>query len=129
MTLYGEVAAQVGTVEAAESVYEALLPYRDQVAFNNGCSVLGSVERVLGLLATSLRRLDTAVDHLSRSYDVHTRMRAPVWQARSLLWWADALRRRGDAEGALELERRCLPLASVHGFTAIARTLEQRWAR
>src|SRR5205807_2350119 len=96
---YAEVAAHLGAVEAAASLYDKLLPYRDQIV-TSVLTVNGSVERILGVLAATLERWDAAHEHFSLAAEVHERIGAPLFLARTWMNWGRALTARGDQEGA-----------------------------
>jgi class 3 adenylate cyclase/tetratricopeptide (TPR) repeat protein len=58
-----------------------------------------SVAHHLGLLATTLGRLDEAGAYFARAADIHQRLGSPNWLARTRMEWASAILRGGDVEG------------------------------
>ena len=122
MSLIGEAIALIGDTKYAERTYERLLPYEGLVivvARAVGCN--GPVDRVLGLLARSMGRLDDAERHLRGGVEVATRMNDVPGMALCSLALAELLLERdaeGDRERALEL------LATVLGR---AREMGARW--
>src|SRR3954452_14721695 len=75
MSLMGEAIALIGDAGRATSVYEALLPYEGLVivvARAAGCN--GPVDRVLGLLAQTIGRMDDAERHVGNAVEISTRM-------------------------------------------------------
>ena len=75
MSLMGEAIALIGDEKRAAQAYEALLPYEGLVivvARAAGCN--GPVDRVLGLLAATLGRMDDAERHLGNGVEIATRM-------------------------------------------------------
>ncbi len=122
MSLIGEAIALVGDVDRAERAYDELLPYEGLVivvARAVGCN--GPVDRVLGLLAQVLGRLDDAERHLANSVEVATGMDDRPGMALCGLALAELLLARegdGDREFALKL------LSEVLGT---AREMGARW--
>ncbi len=122
MSLIGEAIAMVGDVERAQRAYDELLPYEGLVivvARAVGCN--GPVDRVLGLLAQVLGRLDDAERHLANSVEVATGMSDRPGMALCGLALAELLLARqgdGDREFALKL------LSEVLGT---AREMGARW--
>ena len=75
MSLLGEAIALIGDETRAPLAYEALLPYEGLtivVARAAGCN--GPVDRVLGMLAMTMGRLDDAERHLRNAVEISTRM-------------------------------------------------------
>jgi eukaryotic-like serine/threonine-protein kinase len=122
MSLMGEAIAMVGAREHAERVYEHLLPYEGLViVVARAAAVNGPVDRVLGLLAQTMGRLDDAERHLASAVEISRRMNDKPGVALSALAQAELLLERdreGDREQALEL------LAMVLGK---AREMGARW--
>ena len=75
MSLLGEAIALIGDERRAPLAYEALLPYEGLtivVARAAGCN--GPVDRVLGLLARTMGRMDDAERHLGNAVEIATGM-------------------------------------------------------
>jgi tetratricopeptide (TPR) repeat protein len=119
-----EVAARLGDQDSCALLYEKLLPFRDQLCYS-GITMLGTIERFLGLAATCTGRYEEAEDHFRRSASTCERIEAPTWLARTRHEWALMLLRRGgssDRETAESLLDKALDAASEFG----CRTLERR---
>src|SRR3954447_2093539 len=122
MSLMGEAIALIGDTERAPSVYEQLLPYEGLVivvARAAGCN--GPVDRVLGLLAQTIGRMDDAERHLGNAVEIATRMGDRPGMALSGLGLAEMLLARdesNDRELAQEM------LSTVLGT---AREMGARW--
>ena len=82
IVIYAEATAQIGDREAAAKLHELLAPYRGQIAFNSA-TVWGAVERHLGNLERVLGRVADAQRSLQRAAEVHERIGAPIWLART----------------------------------------------
>ena len=75
MSLIGEAIALIGDAERAARVYELLLPYEGlTIVVARAAACNGPVDRVLGLLAQTLGRLDDAERHLGNAVEIATRM-------------------------------------------------------
>jgi eukaryotic-like serine/threonine-protein kinase len=122
MSLIGEAIALTAATEHAERAYELLLPYEGLVVVvARAAACNGPVDRVLGLLAKLMGRLDDAERHLRNAVETATRMSDRPGMALSGVYLAETLLERGrdqDREGALEL------LADVLGN---AREMGARW--
>ncbi len=90
-------------------------------------TVTGSVERTLGVLAATLERWEDAEQHFAAAAEIHERLGAKLFLARTWLNWGGALLARGeeaDSERALDLIERATELAREHGSGAIVRDAE-----
>ena len=122
MSLLAEAIALIGDVDRAERAYDELLPYEGLaivVARAVGCN--GPVDRVLGLLAQLLGRVDEAERHLGNAVEIATRMGDRPGMALCGLGLAEMLLARdqsNDRELAQEM------LSTVLGT---AREMGARW--
>jgi len=102
-------------------LYDLLLPYQGRVA-RTGFSYSGAVDRSLGRLATVLGQYDTATAYLAAAQQIHERMGAPLFLART---WADqatlALARADTSESrfAHELVERGIELAQRYNAPGV----------
>ena len=87
-------------------------------------TVNGSVERILGVLAATIGRLDDAEHHLAAAAAVHEALGAPLFLARTWLNWGRAVHPT-DPDRARELLNRAAALADAHSGAAIAREAEE----
>jgi class 3 adenylate cyclase len=122
MSLIGEAIALVDATQHADRAYELLLPYEGLViVVARAAACNGPVDRVLGLLARTMGRLDDAERHLANGVEIAKRMSDRPAIALGALAWAELLLERdrdGDRERAVEL------LATVLGK---AREMGARW--
>jgi class 3 adenylate cyclase/tetratricopeptide (TPR) repeat protein len=117
------VAAHLGDPAAAAVLYDLLAPYSDRVA-GQGIVWTGAVAHYLGILARALGDLAAAEAHLARAADIHQRIGAPIWLARSRVEWAGVLLDRGGpakAERARSLLGEALTTARALGVDAVER--------
>ena len=130
MACLSETCAFLGDVRRAESLYELLLPYRDRLVllgFANGC--LGAVARHLGILAETRGLPEEAVRHLEAARELHARIGARPWLARTDYDLAGALARRGgpgDHDRAREAASNALASARELGALGLATRAEER---
>ena len=122
MSLLGEAIALIDDADRAASAYELLLPYSGLVivvARAVGCN--GPLDRVLGLLAKTLGRIDDAERHLGQAVELSTSMGDKPGMALSGVALAEILLERdgeGDRDRAMQL------LSDVLGT---AREMGARW--
>ncbi len=131
MSLIGEAIAMIDADQYAERAYELLLPYEGLVTVvARAAACNGPVDRVLGLLAQSMGRLDDAERHLGNAVEITTRMNDRPGMALCGLALAEVLLQRdreNDRELALELLSTVLSTAREMGARWIAdRALEDR---
>ncbi|MFZ0091613.1 MAG: tetratricopeptide repeat protein, partial [Solirubrobacteraceae bacterium] len=117
--LAAELAAALGEVDFAATLYDLMLPFADtNVVIGLGAACLGATNRYLGLLALSLERVADAVAHLRRAVRSNAQLGATIELARSQLDLARAL--DWTAEGR-ELAARAEATAAQRGLSAVAR--------
>ncbi|HEX5616505.1 MAG TPA: hypothetical protein VFZ83_15225 [Acidimicrobiia bacterium] len=115
-----DVVHALGATREAAALYDLLLPFRDRYVMVSRILVcLGSVEHALGVLATTLGRLDDADAHFARARERHEAYGAPLLVARTELARAGVLDARGDHEGARTTRDEIAALAIEHGWTAL----------
>jgi tetratricopeptide (TPR) repeat protein len=126
MARYAEIAARLGAVGPAAVIYEKLLPYRDQIV-TSIFTVTGSAERTLGVLAATLQRWDAAEQHFAAAAEMHERLGAKLFLARTWMNWSRMLLARGDAsdvQRARAMLEQAAELARQHGGAAVKRDAE-----
>jgi tetratricopeptide (TPR) repeat protein len=123
VTRSAAVSARLGDLPRAAQIYDQLLPYRDRIA-GQGIVWTGAVAHSLGLLAAALGRRSEAEGHFAHAVDVHTRLDAPAWLARTQLEQARMLRSRqdpGDADWARRLLSKALATARASALSRLER--------
>jgi tetratricopeptide (TPR) repeat protein len=123
MSLASEACARLGAASAAATLYERLAPYAGSHAVGLAEGSQGAVDRYLGLLASTLGRLDDAISHLSNGQRVNEAMGARPWVAHCQHDLADVLRQRdapGDRSRAAAHDRAAMATATQLGMTALA---------
>ena len=124
LVLYADAAAQSGSISAAESLYELLEPWADQVIATDSAGY-GHARMWLGALAHTLGRDGAAVEHLEFACRFHEDSGLLDWAAESHLWLARALARAGHTDAAREHARRALELAHAHGYGAVEKRVTE----
>jgi tetratricopeptide (TPR) repeat protein len=124
-----ETAALLVDRTRAATLYDLLLPYADHcVVIGYGLACWGSVSRYLGLLATTLGRWADAERHFTTALEVHERLGARAWVARTQYDLARLLMARaapGDREEARGLVARVLATAHELGMGRLADGVRQ----
>lgn len=107
---------------SAARLYEAGLPYARRVNSTRAVICFGSVSRVLGLLATTLGRLDEAVDLFDAAITLDRRIGATAFVLLDEVSLAAALaarRSQGDLQRAVSLLNDAEPHAEKLGMGAV----------
>ena len=114
IAVYADVTVRLGVTDWAERLFELLAPYHSQLATTGWGLSWGTASHHLGALATLLGRFDEAEAQFAAATDLHGRIGAPCWLARTRLEWARMLMRRGgpgDTGRARELLDQALATA------------------
>jgi class 3 adenylate cyclase len=123
LATFSEAAAQLQDREAAAALYEQLAPWSGQVTIN-GVTSWGAVDLYLGRLADTLDSRDRAERHLAAAEELHERIGAPTWLARTRYARAHLLLRGdgpGDARRAREAAGRAFATARELGLGRLER--------
>jgi class 3 adenylate cyclase/tetratricopeptide (TPR) repeat protein len=127
--LYGlvhdaEVCAAHRASGPALALYDRLAPWHAQLPTIPPVTNAGAVALYLGMLATVLDRFDDAETHFAEASEIHERLQAPYWIARTQLERARMLlARRGpdDSSRAAVLLDEVEATAHEYGFAALTR--------
>jgi len=107
--------------EAAQLLFRRLAPFADHLAYNSA-SDLGVVARRLGLLADLLGRENEAEENFRLALELHERLEAPYWIARTQVDYAQFVRsHRGDTENARYMLSTAGEIAVSHGYAGLSR--------
>lgn len=120
--LLAEVIAKLGDRRRAETAYAMLLPYRARCAIVPMSFIGGSVERSLGLLASTAGHYAEAADHFEAALLANARMGMHPWVAHAEHEYARMLLARdgaGDRARARNLLDRCLATARQLDLAAL----------
>jgi eukaryotic-like serine/threonine-protein kinase len=123
-----EACTLVGDAGRAAELYDVLLPDAERnVSIGMAIACQGSASRVLGRLATTLRRFGDAEHHFADALAMHERMRARPLIARTQHDWAEMLLARdaaGDRAHALTLLGHALGVARELGMESLRDRIE-----
>jgi DNA-binding SARP family transcriptional activator len=123
VTLLAEVCGAFGDGRRAEALYELLEPYEGRnVIVGRAATCNGSASRLLGILAAAMRRWELAEGHFAGALEMHDRMGARPWVARTQVAYAEMLlarRGRGDKAHARELLAAAAVTADVLGMPVV----------
>ncbi len=100
MGLLAEAAASVEHVGVAAPLYGLLLPYANRVAVATPEISIGSIARYLGLLASTMRRWESAAGHFDDATAMNQRIGARPWLAHTRRDFARMLLRHGEPADA-----------------------------
>lgn len=120
-----DACAELGEAGPAVKLYDALLPYADRwVVILYGVACVGSIERVLGALAATCGRYETAFAHFERALEGHGGGTTPALLARTEIDYASALMSDGTAKSrarARKLLRQAAPTIAELGMSGLSR--------
>jgi hypothetical protein len=129
MANLARAAARLNDMPRAVLLADLLEPYAAQgVHWAGGVAFWGVTAHWLGLLATTLRRWEAAEHHLTRAVEVHDRMGAHPWTARSQYELAQCLFGRcrpGDHSRAATLLKTARRTAATLGLRTLTREITQ----
>jgi len=124
VTLLAEVCGALDDGARAEPLYALLEPYAGRnVVVGRAATCNGAASRLLGILAGAMRAWELAEGHFITALDMHERMGALPWVARTQLAYAEMLlvrRRRGDRARARDLLAEAVVTADALGMCAVA---------
>jgi tetratricopeptide (TPR) repeat protein len=118
-----EIVHRLDDREGAAILLDRLAPYEGIFSAFAGIT-MGCTTQFLGLLETTLGRLDAAIAHLADAAEIYERVGAPAFLGRTQVAWARALLSRrspGDAEQAQSLLTAAVTAAREFGFVAVER--------
>lgn len=123
LTYLADACCALGDGETAAAVYPGLAPYAGtNVQIGHLVACLGSADRHLGMLATTLGEWTRAEEHFEAALALNERIGARTWVAHTLVEHARMLlaRRAGDdRERAAALLGRAAQLGREHGLAAV----------
>jgi len=129
LTAIAEACAFLGDAARAAELSELLRPHAGtSVIMPDAWGCFGSVDRVLGILATTEGRWDSAETHFEAALALDERMGARSWLARTQLGYAQMLLARGDRERAHDLLTEAAASARELGLTGLAPRIETQLA-
>ncbi len=131
LTVYADCAADMGHSDAAQVLYDKLVPYRQRFVYVT-VSDGGAVDRPLGRLSTLLGRYDDAQEQLNQALEMHERIHAPYWIARTRLDLAELSVNRSnwtDTEIAHDLIQDVQRIAHDFGYEGLFPRMEHLLTR
>jgi tetratricopeptide (TPR) repeat protein len=124
ITAFADVCAYLGDTARAAKLRDLLLPFAGRnVVIVEGWASLGSADRALGMLATTVGRWDEAEAHFTAALELNGRLGARPWTARTQIGYAQMLLARHEArdtERARQLLQSALQTAGDLGMTTLA---------
>jgi tetratricopeptide (TPR) repeat protein len=124
LTLLAEVCGALGDAERARALYDVLAPHGGRnVLVGRAATCNGSASRLLGILAGVLGEWEEAERRFFEAREMHVRMGAKPWLARTELAWGEMLLARGgagDEEAGRERLAEAIVIADALGMVAVA---------
>jgi DNA-binding SARP family transcriptional activator/tetratricopeptide (TPR) repeat protein len=124
VTLLAEVCGSLGDADRAGDLLALLAPHGGRnVLVGRAASCNGSASRLLGILATVLGQWEEAERWFAEALEMHVRMGARPWLARTELAWAEMLLARGESGDDVAARQRlaeAIVLADALGMVAVA---------
>ena len=103
LSLISEVAVSLGDKEAAQTIYDLLLAYKDMTITAGVATVcFGAASRYLGMLSAALGDFEKAAEHFEHALGMNAASGSRPWLAHAQAEYADLLLKTG---GKIELER------------------------
>ncbi len=115
------VCAHLGDSARAGRLVELLEPFADQLVTLTSLAYCGGVSHYLGMLAATLGEDEAADRWFAAAAELHRRIDAPGWLARTQLEWGRSLLARGNAAGGKELLEAAGDTATRLGMSAVER--------
>ncbi len=124
LALASEVCSFVDDAERAADLYEKLLPYAARNVIGGDVICLGAVARYLALLACTLGRADDAERHFLHAIELHARMGARPFLARTQYEYGRMHARAGDQQAGAPLLEHAETIAREIGMDGLLRSIE-----
>jgi tetratricopeptide (TPR) repeat protein len=126
-----EVVAFLGDTTRATQLYQLVEPFGDRCIVHLNVISWGSVERSLGVLASTASRFGAAAGHFEAALEINSKLGAALWLAHTHHDYAAMLLKRaepGDATRALEHLGHASATAERLGLPLLAERVRQRTA-
>lgn len=97
LSFVAEVAVSLGDTEAAQTIYEFMLEYKDMTITAGVATVcFGAASRYLGMLSAALGDFDEAAAHFEHALEMNAASGSRPWLAHTQAEYADLLLKIGD---------------------------------
>jgi class 3 adenylate cyclase/tetratricopeptide (TPR) repeat protein len=116
LSFISEVAVSLGDTEAAQTIYDLMLVYKDMTITAGVATVcFGAASRYLGMLSVALGDFKKAVKHFEHALEMNTASGSRPWLAHTQAEYADLLLKIGSkkaAERAMSLSGQAWAIAA-----------------
>ena len=123
-----EVAVSLGDTEAARTIYNLMLAYKDMTITAGVATVcFGAASRYLGMLSASLGDFGKAAEHFEHAMDMNAASESRPWLAHSQAEYANLLMKRGSKkaiERAMSLSEQASVTAAELGMVRLQKRLQ-----
>ncbi|ESY03927.1 MULTISPECIES: adenylate/guanylate cyclase domain-containing protein [unclassified Mesorhizobium] len=128
LSFVAEVAVSLGDTEAARTIYNLMLAYKDMTITAGVATVcFGAASRYLGMLSTSLGDFGKAAEHFEHAMDMNAASESRPWLAHSQAEYANLLMKKGSKkaiERAMSLSEQASVTAAELGMVRLQKRLE-----
>jgi class 3 adenylate cyclase/tetratricopeptide (TPR) repeat protein len=116
LSFLSEVAVSLGDTEAAQTIYDLLLAYKDMTITAGVATVcFGAASRYLGMLSAALGDFENAAGHFEHALEMNTANRSQPWLAHTQAEYANLLLKTGGKkaiEKAMSLSEQAWAIAA-----------------
>jgi orotidine-5'-phosphate decarboxylase len=112
----------LGSAERAAQIFPHLIPYRSMIGYS-GSTVEGALAHHLGTLSGLMGRVEESETYFAEALQLHERLRAPFFIARTRLEWGRMLLQPSSVQNLTRAEehiRQAQGIAHEHGYDGIA---------
>src|SRR3977135_3319621 len=116
LSFVSEVAVSLGDREAAQTIYDLMLAYKDMTITAGGAAVcFGAASRYLGMLSAALGDFEKAAEHFEHALEMNAASGSRPWLAPDPAEYANLLLKIGGKnalERAMSLSKQALAIAA-----------------
>jgi tetratricopeptide (TPR) repeat protein len=128
LSFLSEVAVSLDDTEAAQTIYDLLLAYKDMTITAGVATVcFGAASRYLGMLSAALGDFDTAAGHFEHAIEMNTASSSRPWLAHAQAEYATLLLKIGGKkaiERALSLSEQARTIAAELDMVRLKKRLQ-----
>ena len=128
LSFIAEVAVSLGDTEAAQTIYDLMLPYKDMTITAGVATVcFGAASRYLGMLSAALGDFHKAAKHFEHALEMNAASGSRPWLAHAQAEYADLLMKIGSKkaiERAMSLSEQASATAAELDMVRLQKRLQ-----
>ncbi|MGX5849171.1 adenylate/guanylate cyclase domain-containing protein [Mesorhizobium sp. PL10] len=128
LSFVGEVAVSLGDIEAAQMIYDLMLPYKGMTITAGVTTVcFGAATRYLGMLSAALGDFEKAAEHFEHALKMNAASGSRPWLAHTQAEYANLLMKTGSkkaTERAMSLSEQASATAAELGMVRLQKRLQ-----